>query len=324
MGHEAELSIMRRCWQEYGDLSTTHQVVVRDVPIGGPSPVVIAGPCAVESFEQTLNVARAVRAAGAKLMRGGAFKPRTNPHSFQGLGEEGLEILAEVRRQTGLGIVTEVLDTRLVERVAPSLILFTGENPFDAETYPQIRRAVRELDLPRKRGIAVRLVSCTRQADDLLLATILHHSAAAPFDDCRRTVKGLDQEAKRELLLKAFEHAELYDAALREFEVVSLTFELVVSASCFAQLKRHRMAANAACGKEIAVTVPGVVREGYSVRAVFAVKGNTEFVEMDAISLFGVALGFLDFADHPVVHYYHLLRHPVQIKKHVGVLGLRA
>jgi 3-deoxy-7-phosphoheptulonate synthase len=113
-----DLSVLRRCWPEYADPATTHEVNVNGVVIGGPERVVIAGPCAVESLDQTLNIARAVREAGARLLRGGAYKPRTNPHSFQGLGIEGLEILAEVRRQTGLGIVTEVMDPRLVERVA--------------------------------------------------------------------------------------------------------------------------------------------------------------------------------------------------------------
>jgi 3-deoxy-7-phosphoheptulonate synthase len=113
-----DLSILRRCWPEFTDPSTVHTVEVNGVRIGGADRVVIGGPCAVESMKQTLNIARAVKAAGGRLLRGGAYKPRTNPHSFQGLGIEGLEILAEVRRQTGLGIVTEVLDPRLVEQVA--------------------------------------------------------------------------------------------------------------------------------------------------------------------------------------------------------------
>jgi len=115
-----DLSLLRRCWSAYDDPSTTHRVTVRSIEIGGPRRVVIAGPCAVESFDQTLGVARAVAEAGGQLLRGGAYKPRTNPHSFQGLGDEGLEILAEVRRLTGLGIVTEVMDPRLVEQVASS------------------------------------------------------------------------------------------------------------------------------------------------------------------------------------------------------------
>ena len=112
------LSILRRNWPEYADPGTTLRVVVNGVEIGGPDPVMIAGPCAVESREQTLNIARAVRDAGGQLLRGGAYKPRTNPNSFQGLGLEGLKILADARKDTGLGIVTEVLDPRLVEQVA--------------------------------------------------------------------------------------------------------------------------------------------------------------------------------------------------------------
>jgi len=88
---------------------------------GGKEPVVVAGPCAVESLEQSLAIGRAVKAAGADLFRGGAYKPRTSPYSFQGLGEEGLQILQTVREETGLGIVTEATDTDnllLVERYA--------------------------------------------------------------------------------------------------------------------------------------------------------------------------------------------------------------
>jgi 3-deoxy-7-phosphoheptulonate synthase len=113
-----DLSILRRRWPDYSEPATTRTVSVHGVEIGRPSPVIIAGPCAVESYEQTIQIARAVKAAGGELLRGGAFKPRTSPHSFQGLGEEGLEILKEARRETGLGVVTEVLDPRLVERVA--------------------------------------------------------------------------------------------------------------------------------------------------------------------------------------------------------------
>lgn len=93
-------------------------VSVGGVAVGGPAVVVVAGPCAVESEKQALDIARHVRDAGATLYRGGAFKPRTSPYSFQGLGEEGLKILARVREETGLPIVTEVLDTENAELVA--------------------------------------------------------------------------------------------------------------------------------------------------------------------------------------------------------------
>jgi 3-deoxy-7-phosphoheptulonate synthase len=114
----SELTITRSNWPEYRDPATTREVVVAGVPIGGVHPVVIAGPCAVESYEQTLSAARAVAEAGGRLLRGGAFKPRTSPYSFQGLGSEGLEILRAVSRETGLGVVTEVQDPRLVGQVA--------------------------------------------------------------------------------------------------------------------------------------------------------------------------------------------------------------
>lgn len=113
-----DLSVLRRSWTKYADPSTTHRVRVGDVVIGGPEGVVIGGPCAVESFEQTYAIARACKEAGAQLLRGGAYKPRTSPHSFQGLGLDALKILAEVREATGLGFVTEVMDPRLVEQVA--------------------------------------------------------------------------------------------------------------------------------------------------------------------------------------------------------------
>ncbi len=113
-----DLGILRRHWSDYRDPASTHAFDVHGITLGGSRPVIIAGPCAVESYEQTLHIARAVKAAGADLLRGGAFKPRTNPHSFQGLGRRGLEILAAVREETGLGIVTEVMDPRLVDEVA--------------------------------------------------------------------------------------------------------------------------------------------------------------------------------------------------------------
>ncbi|HEV8637551.1 MAG TPA: 3-deoxy-7-phosphoheptulonate synthase [Chloroflexota bacterium] len=87
------------------------------VAIGGAEVVVIAGPCSVESEEQVLTTARIVREAGARLLRGGAFKPRTSPHSFQGLGEDGLRMLAAARAETGLPVVTEVMDPHDLEVV---------------------------------------------------------------------------------------------------------------------------------------------------------------------------------------------------------------
>ncbi|NVM23157.1 MAG: 3-deoxy-7-phosphoheptulonate synthase [Desulfobacterales bacterium] len=99
-------------------------IKVGEVEIGGPKCVVIAGPCAVESEEQLMEAAYAAKKAGASMLRGGAFKPRTSPYSFQGLGEEGLRILARAREKTGLPIVTEVMrgsEVELVENYADVL-----------------------------------------------------------------------------------------------------------------------------------------------------------------------------------------------------------
>ena len=92
-------------------------VDVRGVTIGGDDFVVIAGPCAVESRDEILTTADAVRRSGARILRGGAFKPRTSPYSFQGLGEEGLKLLAEARETSGLPVVTEVTSPELVDLV---------------------------------------------------------------------------------------------------------------------------------------------------------------------------------------------------------------
>jgi 3-deoxy-7-phosphoheptulonate synthase len=91
---------------------------VGGVPIGGKALAIIAGPCSVESREQLLDAAHAVKAAGARFLRGGAFKPRTSPYEFQGLAEEGLKLLALAREQTGLKIVTEVVDVETLPVVA--------------------------------------------------------------------------------------------------------------------------------------------------------------------------------------------------------------
>ncbi len=87
------------------------------VEIGGDQLVIIAGPCAVESRGQAMAIGREVKAAGAHIFRGGAFKPRTSPYSFQGLGEEGLKILADVREETGMPVVTEVMDLECFDMV---------------------------------------------------------------------------------------------------------------------------------------------------------------------------------------------------------------
>ncbi|NPA06972.1 MAG: 3-deoxy-7-phosphoheptulonate synthase [Chloroflexi bacterium] len=115
----------------------TH-VQVGPVTFGGPQIVIIAGPCSVESRSQMLETAHAVKEAGADMLRGGAFKPRTSPYSFQGLGEEGLQYLAEAREATGLPVVTEVMSPDQVDLVAQYADMFQiGAR--NMQNYPLLR-----------------------------------------------------------------------------------------------------------------------------------------------------------------------------------------
>ncbi len=119
--HQVEqvLPILRPYKLASRDLHPEDTVVeVEDVAIGGNRIVVMAGPCSVESLEQLLPAAVAVREAGARVLRGSAYKPRTSPYSFQGLGEEGLRFLQKARAETGLVVETEVMDPRKVEKVS--------------------------------------------------------------------------------------------------------------------------------------------------------------------------------------------------------------
>jgi 3-deoxy-7-phosphoheptulonate synthase len=92
-------------------------ITIGDVMIGGKKPVIMAGPCAIESEKQALTIASLVKRHGAQVFRGGAFKPRTSPYSFQGLGEDGLKILKKVREETGLLIITEAIDHTNIELI---------------------------------------------------------------------------------------------------------------------------------------------------------------------------------------------------------------
>src|SRR5215217_2092666 len=129
-------------------------VTVGGVEIGGDELVVMAGPCSVESREQVLETAHAVQAAGARILRGGAFKPRTSPYSFQGLGVNGLELLAEAREETGLPIITEVLEPGDVATVARFAdVLQIGAR--NMQNFPLLKEAGRtDKPIMLKRGLA--------------------------------------------------------------------------------------------------------------------------------------------------------------------------
>lgn len=143
-------------------------VSVGGVPIGGPGLVVVAGPCAVESLEQTVEVARRVKEAGAHLLRGGAFKPRTSPYSFQGLGKQGLEILAQARAETGLPVVTEAVDEPsldLVEEYADAIQIGAR----NMQNFSLLKRAGRaRKPVLLKRGLSATLEEFLMSAEYIL------------------------------------------------------------------------------------------------------------------------------------------------------------
>jgi 3-deoxy-7-phosphoheptulonate synthase len=144
------------------------RVSIGGVEVGGDALVVVAGPCAVESLEQTLRVAREVKQGGAHLLRGGAFKPRTSPYAFQGLGKEGLQILARAREETGLAVVTEALDGEgldLVEEYADAIQIGAR----NMQNFPLLKRAGRaKKPVILKRGMSATLEEFLMSAEYIL------------------------------------------------------------------------------------------------------------------------------------------------------------
>ena len=143
-------------------------VDVSGVPVGEGTFTVMAGPCVVEDRGTLLATARAVKEAGASLLRGGAFKPRTSPYSFQGLGEEALKHLAEARREVGLPVVTEVMDTRDVDLVAryADLLQIGARNMQNFPLLKEVGRAKRPILL--KRGMSAKVTDLLLSAEYVL------------------------------------------------------------------------------------------------------------------------------------------------------------
>jgi 3-deoxy-7-phosphoheptulonate synthase len=172
-------------------------VQVGDLSIGADEFVVMAGPCSVESREQMLLTAQRAKAAGARVLRGGAYKPRTSPYSFQGLGEEGLEYLAEARQKTGLPIITEVLDPADVPLVAQYTdILQLGTR--NMQNFPLLR-AVGAVDKPvlLKRGMAATI------EEWLMAAEYILHAGNDRVILCERGIRTFETAARNTLDLSA-------------------------------------------------------------------------------------------------------------------------
>jgi 3-deoxy-7-phosphoheptulonate synthase len=170
-------------------------VDIGGVAVGGPGLVITAGPCAVESLEQTLIVARRVKAAGAHLLRGGAYKPRTSPYSFQGLGEEGLKILAAAREETGLPVVTEAVDLEsldLVEKYADAIQIGAR----NMQNFSLLRRAGQARKaVVLKRGMSATLEELLMAAEYILsegnYSVVLCERGVRSFSDFSRNTMDL-------------------------------------------------------------------------------------------------------------------------------------
>ena len=172
-------------------------VDVAGVCIGGDELVVIAGPCAVESREQILETARALKAAGAHMLRGGAYKPRSSPYDFQGLGVEALEILSEARKETGLPVVTEVMGTEEVEIVSEHAdMLQVGAR--NMQNFPLLRRLA-----STPRPILLKRGPSATVKEWLLAAEYLLAGGNPNVVLCERGIKTFETETRNTLDLAA-------------------------------------------------------------------------------------------------------------------------
>jgi 3-deoxy-7-phosphoheptulonate synthase len=168
-----------------------------DLQIGSDAIVIAAGPCSVESEQQILEVAHAVREAGATLLRGGAFKPRTSPYSFQGLGRRALEYLAKAREATGLAVVTEAIDPETVDAVADhaDIVQIGARNMQNFSLLKCVGRIRKPVLL--KRGIAATITELLSSAEYVLTA------GNANVILCERGIRGFDPGTRNTLDLSA-------------------------------------------------------------------------------------------------------------------------
>ena len=172
-------------------------IAIGDVKIGGEEPVIMAGPCAVESEDQALTIAHHVKQYGAQVFRGGAFKPRTSPYSFQGLGEEALKILEKVREETGLLIVTEATDHTNIEVVEQyaDIVQIGARN---MQNYSLLRRAGHaSKPILLKRGLAATI-------DELLMsAEYIMSEGNAQIILCERGIRTFSDNTRNTLDISA-------------------------------------------------------------------------------------------------------------------------
>ena len=162
------------------------------VVIGGSLPVIMAGPCAVESKEQLLTTARAVKAAGAQILRGGAFKPHTSPYQFQGLATRGLQLLAQARAETGLPVIIEVMEPEMVETVAGFAdVLQIGSR--NMQNFPLLRAAGQN---SHSRPVILKRGQAATLEEWLLAAEYIVAAGNPNVILCERGIRSFDRETR--------------------------------------------------------------------------------------------------------------------------------
>lgn len=172
-------------------------VNISGVEVGGSEIVVIAGPCAVENQEQLFDTARGVKKYGARILRGGAFKPRSSPYSFQGLGEEGLKLLSRIREETGMPVVTEIMDTRQVDLISEYAdILQVGSR--NMQNYPLLK----EVGHTRKPVLLKRGMMATIE-EFLLAAEYILSQGNENVILCERGIRTFENSTRNTLDLSA-------------------------------------------------------------------------------------------------------------------------
>src|SRR5437763_4314811 len=259
------------------------------VIIGGATatPVVMAGPCAVESREQLLTTARAVKAAGAQILRGGAFKPRTSPYQFQGLGVEGLRLLAEARQLTGLPVITEVMEPDLVETVAEYAdILQIGSR--NMQNFPLLLAAGRNSfgrPVMLKRGLSATI-------DEWLLAAEYIVAAGNPHVIlCERGIRSFDPQTRNVLdlscvpLLHELTHLPVIvdpsHATGRRELVPTMSRAAIAAGAEGLILEVHPNPSSALCDGRQSITgeeLQGIVREARLLEQLLGGKGSISYV----------------------------------------------
>jgi 3-deoxy-7-phosphoheptulonate synthase len=257
----------------------TTTVKIGQTPIGRDSFTLIAGPCAVESEEQAIAACRAAADAGATVLRGGAYKPRTSPYSFQGLGQRGLEILSQVRDELGLPIVTEVVDARHVELVAQhaDALQIGTRNMQNFELLKEVGQA-------RKPVMVKRGLSSTIE-EWLMAAEYVAQRGNSEVILCERGIRTFETATRNTLdlggMLVAQNESHLpvivdpsHASGLREL-VAPLALGAAAAGADAVMIDTHPDPARALCDGPQALTSPALKELGDQLRAVTAAIGRT-------------------------------------------------